>query len=94
MYLVHEENHDCLCVAHTVGSGLMWLIMNKWLDGNTIGILENEEEILMKDLVENSDTNPFLIFNHCVELQYKNGIESVMEFLEIFGIYFNEIEVA
>ena len=67
----------------------------------TIAIIDDDiyignmlEEILMKDLVKNSDTNPFLIFNYCVELQYKNGIKAVMEFLEKFGFYFNEIEVA
>lgn len=94
MYIIHEENHSCLCVARTVGSGLIWLITNKWLDGNTVGILENGEEIFMKDVVENSDTNPFLIFNYYIELEDKNGIEAVIEFLEKFGFYFNEIEVA
>ena len=57
MYIIHEENHDCLCVAHTVGSGLMWLIMNKWLDGNTLGILENDEENSDNDEKSNKDSN-------------------------------------
>lgn len=94
MYIVHEENHDCLCVAESIGKGVLWLIKNKWLDGDTIGIDEDDNEYQVKDIVKGSDKNAFLIFNYILKLHHKDGLKTVLEWLEGFGFYFNEIEVA
>lgn len=95
MYLVHEENHDCLCVAETLGLGVLWLIKNDWLAWNTIGVDENDSEFLLETKIEgNVKEDPYLILTHLIHLSVYNGIDAAFEWLEQFGIYFNEIEVA
>lgn len=94
MYLVREENHDALCVAENLGKGVLWLIKNDWLNGNTIGVDEDDNEYQVKDIIKGSDENEFLIFNYILKLHYKDGLRAVLEWLEGFGFYFNEIEVA
>lgn len=94
MYLIREENHDALCVTENLGKGVLWLIENDWLDGNTIGVDENDNEYQIKDIVKGSDENKFLIFNYVLKLHYKDGTKAVLEWLEGFGFYFNPIEVA
>lgn len=94
MYIIHEENHDCLCVAETVGKGVLWLIKNDWLNGNTIGVDEWGVEFEVKDVVKDSDENKFFIFNYFIKLCRKDGMRASLEWLEEFGFYFNEIEVA
>ena len=94
MYLIREENHDALCVAENLGKGVLWLIKNDWLNGNTIGVDEDDNEYQVKDIVKGSDENEFLIFNYILKLHYKDGLGAVLEWLEEFGFYFCEIEVA
>ena len=94
MYIIHEENHSCLCVAESLGKGVLWLITNDWLDGDTVGIDENDNEFQVKDIVKGSDKNKFLIFNYVLKLHYKDGTEAVLEWLESFGFHFHDIEVA
>ena len=94
MYLVREENHDALCVAEDLGKGVLWLITNDWLNGDTIGVGEDNNEYQMKDIVKDSDRNKYLIFAYYVKLCNKDGMRAVLEWLEGFGFYFNEIEVA
>lgn len=94
MYLVREENHDALCVAKNLGKGVLWLIENKWLDGNTIGIDENDNEYQIKDIIKDADKTPYLIMCYLIQLEEKDGVRAVLEWLEGFGFYFNEIEVA
>ena len=95
MYIIHEENHDCLCVAETLGQGVLWLIKNNWLSWNTIGVDENGLEFLLETKVNgNVKEDPYLILAHLVHLSVYNGINAALEWLEQFGIYFNKIEVA
>ena len=94
MYLVREENHDALCVAENLGKGVLWLITNDWLNGDTIGVDEDDNEYQMKDIVKDSDKNKYLIFAYYVRLCRKDGMKAVLEWLEGFGFYFCEIEVA
>ena len=95
MYIIHEENHDCLCVAETLGQGVLWLIKNNWLSWNTIGVDENGLEFLLETKVKgNVKEDPYLIFAHLINLSVYNGIDAAFEWLEQFGIYFNGIEVA
>lgn len=94
MYIIHEENQSCLCVAENIEKGIMWLIKNDWLNGLTIGVDEDDNEYQMKDIVKDSDRNKYLIFAYFVKLCRKDGMRAVFEWLEGFGIYFNEIEVA
>lgn len=94
MYLVKEENHGALCVAENLGKGVLWLIKNDWLNGNSIGVDEDDNEYQIKDIIKGSDENEFLIFNYILKLHYKDGLRTVLEWLEGFGFYFSEIEVA
>lgn len=94
MYVIHEENHSCLCIAEDLCKGILWLIKNDWLNGETIGADENDNDFLLKDTVPKADENKYLIFAYFVELFNNDGKKGVFEFLEKFGIYFNEIEVA
>lgn len=90
MYIINEENHSCLCVAENIEKGVMWLINNDWLNGFTIGIDEDGNEYYLVDVIGEEET----IFGYVSKLLSKDGIEAVLEWLEQFGIYFNEIEVA
>lgn len=94
MYIIHEENHGALCVAENLGEGVLWLIKNKWLDGNTVGIDENDNEYQVKDIIKGADINLHLIMRYLIKLEKKDGMKAVLEWLEGFGIYFSEIEVA
>ena len=94
MYLVCEENHSNLCVTESYGNGIMWLIMNKWLDGGTIGVDEWGVEFEVREIVKGCDEIPFLILSYLIELQSKEGLDAVASWLENFGFYFVEIEVA
>lgn len=94
MYIIHEENHDCLCVAESLDRAVLWLIKNHWLDGLTMGIDENDSEYQVKDIIKGSDKNEYLIFSYLAKLCRKDGIKAVLEWLEQFGFYFNDIEVA
>ena len=94
MYLIHEENHSCLCVAEDLCKGILWLIKNDWLNGETIGVDKNDNDFLLKDIIPRADENKYLIFAYLIELFNNEGKRGVFEFLEKFGIYFNEIEVA
>lgn len=95
MYIIHEENHDCLCVAETLGQGVAWLIKNDWLSWDTIGVDENGLEFLLETKVKgNVKEDPYLILAHLVHLSVCSGIDAAFEWLEQFGFYFNEIEVA
>jgi hypothetical protein len=95
MYIIHEENHDCLCVAETLGQGVLWLIKNDWLSWNTIGVDKNDLEFLLESKVKgNVKEDPYLILAHLINLSVYNGIDAAFEWLEQFGIYFNKIEVA
>lgn len=95
MYIIHEENHDCLCVAETLGQGVLWLIKNDWLSWNTIGVDENDLEFLLESKIKgNVKEDPYLILAHLINLSVYNGIDAAFEWLEQFGIYFNKIEVA
>ena len=94
MYLVREENHDALCVAENLGKGVLWLIKNNWLNGNTIGIDEDDNEYQIKDIVKGADKTPYLILCYLIKLGKKDGMKAVLEWLEDFGFYFSEIEVA
>lgn len=94
MWIIHEENHDCLCVAERLGEGINWLIKNDWLDGNTVGIDKEDNEYQIKDIVKGSDENKYCIFSYLTQLCAKDGVEAVLEWLERFGFYFGEIEVA
>ena len=94
MYLVREENHDALCVAENLGKGVLWLIKNDWLDGDTIGVDEDDNEYQVKDIIKDSDKTPYLIMCYLIKLGKKDGMRAVLEWLESFGFYFSEIEVA
>ena len=94
MYIIHEENHNNLCVAENLGKGIIWLIKNDWLDGNSETWNENDEVCQLKDIVKGADKNPYEILGYLIKLGQKDGMVAVIEWLEDFGIYFREIEVA
>lgn len=94
MWIINEENHDALCVAENLGKGILWLIKNKWLDGNTIGIDEDGNEYQVKDIIDGTDKTPYLIMCYLIKLEKKDGMRAVLEWLEQFGLYFSDIEVA
>lgn len=89
MWIVREENHDALCVAENLGKAVMWLIDNQWLNEKTLGI-KDDEEFLLKDILPKGES----ILSFIVKLHYKDGMKAVFEWLEQFGIYFSDIEVA
>lgn len=94
MYLIHEENHSNLCVTEEISKGVFWLIKNNWLDADTVGIDEDCEEFTVGDVVPGARENKNLIFFHFVKIYRKDGMKGALEWLESFGFYFNEIEVA
>lgn len=94
MYIIHEENHGSLCVAENLGKGILWLIKNDWLNGNLESWNEDDETYQLKDIVKGADKNPYEILGYLIKLGYKDGTGAVIEWLEDFGIYFREIEVA
>ena len=95
MYIIHEENHSCLCVAENLGKGIMWLIDNDWLDGSReLFNYETCEDCQVKDLVKGAEEDPYLILTHLIDLTAKEGTEAVIEWLENVGFGFHEIEVA
>lgn len=94
MYLIHEENHSDLCVAEDIWKGILWLIRNDWLDGKTVGIDENCNEFDLEELVPAAKENEYMIFGYLIKVFNDHGKDGVFEFLEKFGIYFHEIEVA
>ncbi len=95
MYLIHEENHSNLCVAENLGQGILWLIKNKWLDADTVGFdYDNSDDYTVGDVVKDAKENPYNILGYLVKLGAKDGMAAVLEWLESFGFYFNEIEVA
>lgn len=94
MYLVHEENHSCLCVAEEISKGVFWLIKNDWLTANSVGITEDDKEFTLGDVVPGARENKNLIFFHFVKIYRKDGMKGALGWLESFGFYFNEIEVA
>ena len=90
MYIIHEENHSCLCVAENIEKGVMWLINNDWLNGLTIGIDEECNEYYLVDVIGERET----IFGYVIKLLNKDGIKAVLEWLENFGFHFETIDVA
>ena len=94
MYIIHAENQSCLCVAESLGKGVLWLIKNDWLNGLTIGVDEDDNEYQVKDIVKDADKTPYLIMCYLIKLEKKDGMRAVLGWLEDFGFYFNEIEVA
>lgn len=94
MYLIHEENHSNLCVAEDIWKGILWLIRNDWLNGKTVGINENDNEFSLEEIVPEAKRNEYMIFGHLIKVFNDNGKDAVFKFLEYFGIYFEDIEVA
>jgi len=94
MYIIHEENHSCLCVTEEISSGVFWLIKNDWLTTNSVGITEDGEEFTLGDTIPSARENENLIFFYFVNIYRKKGMKGALEWLESFGFSFNEIEVA
>ena len=94
MYLIHEENHSNLCVAENITKGVLWLVTNDWLDGNTVGVDEEGYEFTVKEVLERAGENPLYIYLSLYDLLKEQGESAVLEWLEQFGFYFHEIEVA
>jgi hypothetical protein len=94
MYIIHEENHSCLCVTEEISKGVFWLIANDWLTADSVGITEDDKEFTLGDVVPGAREKKNLIFFHFVKIYRKDGMKGALEWLESFGFYFNEIEVA
>ena len=94
MYIIHEENHSNLCVARNIADALLWLILNDWLTPNTEGIDENDETFCVADVIKGSKENKMIIFSHIMNLIPLKGESGVLRWLEQFGLYISEIEVA
>lgn len=92
MYIIHEENYDCLCVCEDIYKGIYWLIKNKWISLKTEGIDENDNVFQIKDII--NEEKDFDIWFYLFKLGRKDGTRAVLEWLEQFGFYFHEIEVA
>ena len=72
-----------------------YVIENDWLDGNREMFNSKTcDDCQIADVVKGAKENPYLIFAYLMELNAKEGIEVVFEWLEDTGFYFNEIEVA
>jgi hypothetical protein len=93
MYIIHEENHSCLCVTEEISKGVFWLIANDWLTADSVGITEDDKEFTLGDVVPGAREKKNLIFFHFVKIYRKDGMKGALEWLESFGFYFNEIEV-
>lgn len=94
MYLIHEENHSNLCVANNITTGILWLVTNDWLDGNTVGVDEEGWEFTVGEVLERANENPLYIYLSLYDLFVEQGADAVLEWLEQFGFYFHKIEVA
>lgn len=94
MWIINEENHDALCVAENLGKAVMWLVTSDWLTGDTIGIDEDDNEYTVASIVKGSDEDKFLISEYLLKLCHKDGVRAVLEWLEQFGFYIHDIEVA
>lgn len=94
MWIIHEENHSNLCVAENFGKAVMWLVTSDWLTGDTIGVDFNDNEYTVASIVKGSDEDKFLISEYLLKLYHKDGVRAVLEWLEQFGFYIHDIEVA
>lgn len=89
MYVIHEENHEDLCVVKEIFHGIIWLIKENWLDYETIGIHEDDTEFTLKDIIpncEDKETWRISFFFH-----NKTDKERI-EIMERFGFYFHTID--
>lgn len=94
MYIISEENHSNLCVARDVVDAILWLMSNDWLTPDTEGVNENDETFCVADVVRGSKKDKTMIFHHLMDLTVDSGENAVFEWLEQFGLYISEIEVA
>lgn len=90
MYIISEENHSNLCVARNIVDAILWLILNDWLTPNTEGIDENDETFCVADVVPGSKEDKMIILGYLMDLE----VIAIIEWLEQFGLYIREIEVA
>lgn len=94
MYIIHEENHLNLCVARDVVDAILWLMSNDWLTPDTEGSDEDGETFCVADVVRGSKKDKTMIFHHLMDLTVDSGEMATIEWLEQFGLYVREIEVA
>lgn len=90
MYIISEENHSNLCVARNIVDAILWLILNDWLTPNTEGIDENDETFCVADVIPSSKEDKMIILGYLMNLE----VIAIIEWLEQFGLYISEIEVA
>lgn len=90
MYIISEENHSNLCVARNIVDAILWLILNDWLTPNTEGVDENDETFCVADVVPSSEEDKMIILGYLMNLE----VIAIIEWLEQFGLYIGEIEVA
>lgn len=90
MYIIHEENHLNLCVARNVIDAILWLVSNDWLTPNTEGVDENDETFCVADVVSGAKEDKMMILQYLMDLE----VIAIIEWLEQFGLYISEIEVA
>lgn len=89
MLLINEENHSSICVVNYVFDGIVWLIREKWLDWDTVGIREDEEEFTLKDIIPDSEDRAKWRITYFFS---KKTDKERIEIMERFGFYFNEID--
>ena len=92
MYIINEENHSGIAVVRDPFKAVEWLLDNDWLSYNSCGINNKDEEFELWEITGYFESEckrqPLLIINHFKKMNLKKLFET----LEMFGIYFNEIE--
>lgn len=93
MYIINEENHSGIAIVKDPYKAIYWLLDNNWLSYNSCGILADDTEKELWQIIGipkiEAKIKPYLISNYFKSLNLKQFFET----MEIFGFYFNEIEV-
>ena len=92
MYIINEENHNAIAVVRDPYKAIKWLVENNWLDYGTCGIRPNGEEFDLWEVTGYSREQCREYPNLIVEYFKEKDLENMLNELQIFGLYFEDIE--
>lgn len=93
MYIINEENHSCIAACKDPYKAIDWLLDNDWISPSSCGITPDEQEFQLWELTgaskEECEAKPYIIRNYFKRMNFKK----FKKIFEMFGIYFEEIDV-
>lgn len=92
MFVINEENHSAIAVVRDPYKAIDWLIENNWIDYGSCGVHENDEEFDLWEVTGYSKEQCKRYPNLIAEYFKKKDLDAMLEELQTFGFYFEDIE--